>query len=114
MDLIPLSSRRLQRENTEEARGPITPVLPIAYWAHVPRPGPLPLLPSSIWSTQAGTGRGKELLYLSPLPQVFVAERGPQIKLILRNRFQQIQPAGLVKQITRHPLPNSLELPSFG
>ena len=41
MDLIPLSSRRLQRENTEEGQGQVTPPLPL------PKPGPLPASPCS-------------------------------------------------------------------
>lgn len=59
MDLIPLSSRRLQRENTEEAQGQVTPVLTVACWDHLPKQGPLPLFPSSVWSRWAGTNRGK-------------------------------------------------------
>lgn len=44
MDLIPLSSRRLQRENTEEAQGQVAPAPAVACWARPPKPGPLPLL----------------------------------------------------------------------
>lgn len=41
MDLIPLSSRRLQRENTEESPGQIAPVSTATCWARQPKPDPL-------------------------------------------------------------------------
>lgn len=56
MDLIPLSSRRLQRQNTEEGQGHVTPPPPL------PKPGPLPASPCShppSGSRGAVTGREK-------------------------------------------------------
>lgn len=61
MDLIPLSSRRLQRENTEESPSQITPVPAVTCWAHPPKPDPL-LPPCTVWSRWVSTGRVKGLL----------------------------------------------------
>lgn len=67
MDLIPLSSRRLQRENTEEGQGQVTPPLPL------PKPGPLPASPCShppSGGRGAATGREKGQVFKLHYPRL--------------------------------------------
>lgn len=91
MDLIPLSSRRLRRENTEEGQGQVTP--------HTCCPNKALCLLAPVLSGVGGLAQAeKRDSFQAPvhlIPGCGGGNAGSHMMLIVRGQFQQIHPAGL-------------------